>query len=233
LAESLPIVLVPGLLCSPRMYEPQIPALWGHGPVMVADHTRDDSMAGIARRILEQAPPRFVLIGLSMGGYISFEILRLAPGRVARLGLLDTQARPDTPEQSERRRAQIAMARDGKLLEVADQQFPLMFSAPRHGDDRLRGLNRQMAMDVGAEAFARQQTAIIGRPDSRPDLGAIGCPTLVLVGESDQITPPDRAQEMADAISDARLVAIPDSGHLSTLEQPAAVTAALTTWLEE
>ena len=230
---SLPIVLIPGLLCSPRMYEPQTPALWGHGPVMVADHTRDDSMTGIARRILAQAPPRFVLIGLSMGGYIAFGIMRQAPDRVARLGLLDTQARPDTPEQSERRRAQIAMANQGKLLDVADQQFPLMFSAPRHGDERLRVLNRQMAMDVGAEAFGRQQTAIIGRPDSRPDLGRIGCPTLVLVGESDQITPPDRAQEMAHAIADARLIAIPDSGHLSTLEQPAAVTAALTAWLED
>ena len=79
--ESLPIVLIPGLLCSPRMYEHQTPALWGHGPVMVADHTRDDSMAGIARRILAHAPPRFVLIGLSMGGYISFEIMRQAPDR--------------------------------------------------------------------------------------------------------------------------------------------------------
>lgn len=233
MGESLPIVLIPGLLCSPRMYEPQIPALWAHGPVMVADHTRDDSMAGIARRILAQAPPHFVLIGLSMGGYISFEILRQAPDRVARLGLLDTQARPDTPEQSERRRAQIVMAREGKLLEVADQQFPLMFSPPRHQDERLRALNRQMAVDVGADVLARQQMAIIGRPDSRPDLGAIGCPTLVLVGASDQITPPDRAQEMADAIPDARLVAIPDCGHLSTLEQPAAVTAALTQWLED
>ena len=232
MAEPLPIVLIPGLLCSPRMYEPQIPALWAHGPVMVATHTRDDSMAGIARRILGQAPERFVLIGLSMGGYISFEIMRQAPDRIARLGLLDTQARADTPEQSDRRRAQIAMAQGGKLQEVADLQFPMMFSEARHGDQRLRDLNRQMATDVGAEAFARQQTAIIGRPDSRPDLGDIACPTLVLVGESDTITPPERAKEMADVISDARLIVVPDSGHLSTLEQPAAVTAALTAWLE-
>ena len=229
--EPLPIVLIPGLLCSPRMYEPQIPALWRHGPVTIADHTRDDSMAGIAERILSQAPPRFVLIGLSMGGYIAFEILRQASQRIARLALLDTQARPDTPEQSERRRGQIAMAREGRLLEVADQQFPLMVSEPRHADQALRALNHRMADDVGVEAFARQQTAIIGRPDSRPDLAGIGCPTLVLVGESDVLTPPDRAKEMADAVADARLMVIPDCGHLSTLEQPAAVTAALTEWL--
>ena len=232
MSEPLPIVLIPGLLCTPELYAAQIPALWRFGPVMVADHTRDDSMAGIARRILDQAPPRFVLIGLSMGGYIAFEVLRQARERIARLALLDTQARPDLPEQSDRRRAQIVMAREGRLLEVADQQFPLMISEPRHGDETLRALNRAMAEDVGAEAFARQQTAIIGRADSRPDLGAIGCPTLVLVGESDAITPPDRAREMAEAIPDARLKVIPDCGHLSTLEQPEAVTSALTAWLD-
>ena len=232
MTESLPIVLIPGLLCSARMYDGQIPTLWRQGPVMVADHTRDDSMAGIAARVLAQAPPRFALAGLSMGGYIAFELLRQAPARVARLALLDTQARPDTPEQSERRRSQIALARQGRLLEVADQQFPLMVSVRRHGDASLRALNQQMAADVGPEAFGRQQTAIIGRIDSRPDLAAITCPTLVLVGEHDILTPPDRAQEMAEAIGGARLVVIQDSGHLSTAEQPEAVAAALEAWLE-
>ena len=232
MAEPLPIVLIPGLLCSARMYQAQIPALWRHGPVTVADHTRDDSMAGIASRILAQAPPRFALAGLSMGGYIAFELLRQAPGRVARLALLDTQARADTPEQSERRRSQITLAQAGRLLEVADQQFPLMISAAGHDDPELRALNQEMAADVGAEAFARQQTAIIGRIDSRPGVAAIACPTLVLVGQNDVLTPPDRAQEMAEAIGGARLVVIPDSGHLSAAEQPEAVTAALEAWLE-
>jgi pimeloyl-ACP methyl ester carboxylesterase len=232
MAEVLPIVLIPGLLCSPRMYEAQIPALWRRGPVMVADHTRSDSMAGIAADILAAAPPRFALAGLSMGGYIAFEILRQAPERIARLALLDTQARPDTPEQSDRRRMQIDLARKGRLLEVADLQFPLMISDSRHGDERLRALNRQMANDVGPEAFARQQMAIIGRPDSRPDLAAIRCPTLVLVGAQDALTPPDRAKEMAAAIGGARLSVIEDSGHLSTVEQPEAVTAVLEAWLE-
>lgn len=232
MAEALPIVLIPGLLCSHRMYEAQIPALWRHGPVILADHTRSDSMAGIAAGILAAAPPRFALAGLSMGGYIAFEILRQAPERVARLALLDTQARPDTPEQSDRRRMQIDLARKGRLLEVADLQFPLMISEPRHGDERLRALNHQMANDVGPEGFARQQTAIIGRPDSRPDLAAIRCPTLVLVGAEDALTPPDRAREMADAIQGARLAVIEDSGHLSTVEQPEAVTAALEAWLK-
>jgi pimeloyl-ACP methyl ester carboxylesterase len=233
MSEPLPIVLIPGLLCTPELYVPQIPALWRFGPVMVADHTRDDSMAGIAGRILANAPPRFVLMGLSMGGYTAFEIMRQAPGRVARLALIDTQARPDLPEQSERRRGQMAAAREGRLMEVADQLYPLMVAPGRHNDEELKTLWRRMVADTGADAFVRQQAAIMARPDSRPGLGAIGCPTLVVVGDQDALTPPDRAQEMMDAVAGARLVAIAGSGHLSPLEQPDAVGEALTAWLAQ
>src|SRR5205809_3821515 len=120
MAENVPILLVPGLNCSPRLYSPQIPALWRFGPVTVADHTRDDTMAAIAARILAAAPPRFALAGLSMGGYIALEMLRQAPDRVLRLALLDTGARADSPEQRERRLRLIAMAEGGRFAEVPD-----------------------------------------------------------------------------------------------------------------
>ncbi len=227
MTEPLPIVLIPGLLATPRLYAEQIPALWRIGPVTVAVHTRDDSMSAIARRILASAPSRFALVGLSMGGYLSFEILRQAPERVARLALLDTSARPDVPEQTEQRHAQIALARQGRLDEVSDLLFPRLVHTKRRGDDTLRELVRQMARDVGPESFVRQQTAIIGRPDSRPTLGAIRCPTLVIVGDGDLLTPPERAEEIAAGIAGAQLVVVPESGHLSTLEQPRAVTEAL------
>ncbi len=233
MSEPLPIVLIPGLLCTPELYAPQIPLLWRFGPVMVADHRRDDSMAGLARRILANAPPRFVLMGLSMGGYTALEIMRQAPERVARLALIDTQARPDTPEQSERRRGQMAAAREGRLAEVAGQLFPLMVHPRRHQDPALQALWRRMAEDTGAEAFVRQQAAIMGRMDSRPALGGIDCPTLILVGDQDALTPPDRAEEMAAGIAGATLVTIPGSGHLSPVEQPDAVSAALASWLED
>src|SRR3954465_10960111 len=120
----MPILLVPGLASSPRIYAPVLPELWRHGPVTVANHTRDDNMAVIARRILAEAPPRFALAGHSMGGYIAFEILRQAPQRVAKLALINTQARPDTAEASARRRAQIARAQDGEYHAVLDELFP-------------------------------------------------------------------------------------------------------------
>ena len=229
--EPLPVVLVPGLNCSARLYADQIPGLWRFGAVQVADHTRDDSMARIAGRILAAAPGSFALMGLSMGGYISFEIMRQAPERVAKLALIDTGARADTPEQTERRVRQIELAEGGRFAEIADLMFPLLVHRQHHGDAKLRDVNRAMAQETGAEAFVRQQRAIMRRPDSRPGLAAIRCPTLVLVGEGDELTPPALAQEIAAGIPGAHLVVVPDSGHLSTLEQPTAVTKALVEWM--
>jgi pimeloyl-ACP methyl ester carboxylesterase len=231
-SEPLPVMLVPGLLLNPRMYCEQIARLWRIGPVTVADHTRDESVAAIARRLLGSAPPRFALAGLSMGGYIALEVLRQAPERVVKVALLDTTARPDTPEQSEQRRALMELARRASLVEVNDRLFPRLVHARRSRDGALRKLFDLMAEEVGVPAFVRQQTALIGRPDSRPSLGAIRCPTLVIVGDGDQLTPPDRAQEIAAAIPGARLVVVPDCGHVSTVEQPDAVTQALLEFLQ-
>ena len=232
MTEPLPIVLVPGLLTSPRLFAEQLPTLWQHGPVTIAGTTRDNTIAALAGRILADAPPRFALAGLSMGGYICFELARQAPNRVARLALLDTTARSDTPKLTRRRQAQIALARGGRFAEVADQQFPLLIHPSRQSDPAVRELVRLMASEIGAEAFIRQQQAIIGRVDSRPGLGAIGCPTLVLVGDGDQLTPPELSVEIAGAIPGARLVVAAGSGHLTPLDQPEEVTKALVEWVE-
>ncbi len=229
--HSLPIILIPGLLGSPRLYAEQIPALWRLGPVTVATHTLDDSMGGIAKRILANSPIRFVLAGLSMGGYVCFEILRQAPKRVAKLILLDTSARPDAPEQSGQRRLQIEMARSRGLGEIGDGLFPRLVHARRWGDASLRRICRAMEQDVGVEGFVNQQTAVIGRPDSRPGLAAIRCPALVIVGDGDVLTPPEFAEEIANGIAGARLSVIRDSGHLSPLEQPGAVSKSMVEFL--
>lgn len=231
-AGFLPVVLVPGLLCSPLFYSRQIGELWKHGPVTVANHTHDDSMAGIARRILEHAPARFALAGHSMGGYIAFEVMRQAPGRVAKLALLDTGAQADTPEQTERRHRLIALARRGKLSEVHDHLWQVWVHPEFRASEALRDIARQMASQVGAQAFLRQQQAIMHRPDSRPGLAAIGCPTLILVGDSDQLTPPARSEEMAAAITGARLEVLKDCGHMCAMERPEETTRALMEWLE-
>src|SRR5262245_1646620 len=231
MTDPLPIVLAPGLNCSARLYAEQVPALWSCGPVTIADHRRDDSVGAIAARILAMAPPRFALAGLSMGGYIAFAIVREAPERVVRLALLDTSARPDTAEQTERRHSMIALAESGRFAEVSDLLFPVFVHRNRQGDETLRALVRTMAEETGPDAFVRQQRAIMTRPDCRPLLASIKCPTLVLVGDGDALTPPVLSEEIAAGIAGARLVRVPDSGHLSTLERPQAVNRALVEWL--
>jgi pimeloyl-ACP methyl ester carboxylesterase len=228
----VPLVLVPGLLCSARLYAPQITALWPFGPITVANHRYDDDMAAIAARILADAPPRFALAGLSMGGYIAFAMLRQAPERIAKLALLDTSARPDRPEQKEVREKGIAMAEGGSFSEVVDFLAPQFLHRDRRGDVTLNGLIRDMAADTGADAFVRQVKAIMKRPDSRPLLPRIGCPTLVLVGDGDELTPPELSEEIAAGIPGARLAVVPHCGHLSTVERPDAVSAALAEWLQ-
>jgi pimeloyl-ACP methyl ester carboxylesterase len=229
--NSLPILLIPGLVSSPRIYAPIIPALWRFGPVTVANHIRDDNMAMIARRILAEAPPRFALAGHSMGGYIAFEIMRQAPDRVAKLALINTQARPDTAEASARRRALIARARDGGLHDVIDEMLPLLVHPSRAGEADLRRLFHDMGDDVRAEGFINNQTAIIARADSRPTMAAIKCPTLVLTGDRDMLIPNTLSKEMAEGIAGAKLVIVPDCGHSPQPERPQATIDALLEWL--
>jgi pimeloyl-ACP methyl ester carboxylesterase len=231
MAAPLPLVLVPGLGCSARLYSPQIEALWRFGPVTVADHTRDETMEAIAKRILANAPPRFALAGLSMGGFISFAILRLAPERVDRVAFLDTNARADVPERSAEREKFIAMAQAGKFAEVNAALTP-RYLHPDHRGEAFRRIVDQMAADVGVEGFIRQQRAIMSRPDSRPMLSGIKCPTLVLVGDADQATPPELSKEIAGGIAGSKLVVVKNCGHLSTIEQPDAVNSAMIDWLQ-
>lgn len=231
MSERLPVVLVPGLNCSPRLYAAQLPEIWRFGPVTIADHTRDDTMAALAKRILDNAPERFALAGLSMGGYIALEIMRQASSRVAKLALLDTGGRDDPPEAQQRRRTNIAAAETGRFDEIIGVQFPLYVHPARANEAALKAEYLAMCHEVGAEAYVRQQKAIMGRADSRLLLPGIRCPTLVLVGAQDEATPPALSEEMAAAIPGARLVTVPDCGHLSTMERPQEVTQALVEWM--
>jgi len=227
------LVLIPGLACTARLYEAQISALSGDRNIVVADHAQDDSIPAIAARLLASAPERFALAGLSMGGYIAMEVMRQAPERVQRLALLDTTSRPDTPEATQDRKRLIALAEAGRYEDTFAQMWPRLVHPDRQGDEALQEVVFGMMRETGPEAYIRQQRAIMARADSRPLLPTIEIPTLVLVGENDAITPPEIAREMAEMIEWASLVVIPDSGHLSTLEQPERVSRALKAWLEE
>jgi pimeloyl-ACP methyl ester carboxylesterase len=231
MAAKTNLVLVPGLLCTSALWAPQIAALTDIADCTVADHTRHDTMEGIARSILAAAPQRFALAGLSMGGYIAYEIVRQAPERVERLALLDTGSRADTPERTAARRDLLATAEREGVRRAQELLMPTLIHKARLADRALVDAILQMAADTGLQAFRCQEAAIIGRPDNRPLLPDILCPTLVLVGEQDALTPPELAREIAAGIPGAKLEIVPDCGHLSTLERPEAVNSALRAWL--
>lgn len=226
-----PIVFVPGLLCSAEVFAPQVAALWPYGPVTTASTLEGKTIPEMAASILAAAPPRFALVGISMSGYICLEIIRQSPGRVIKLALLDTSARPDTPEQITRRRALVALARTGDFEALLAQVLSAILHPAHQNDPALREVNVRMGLTVGVNGLARQTEAVIARIESRPSLPAISVPTLVLVGDGDPLTPPDRAEEMAAAIPNARLVVVPKCGHGSTLEQPESVNRALIEWM--
>ena len=191
-------------------------------------------MAGVAHDVLAAAPfAVFALAGLSMGGYIALEIMRQAPQRVSKLALLDTAAGADLPEQTQRRMEFISLAERGKFLGITDMLLPLLVHPSRLNERALTDVVKSMAKNVGKEAFVRQQRAIMSRADSRVLLGAIACPTLVLCGRQDALTPLARHEEIAAGIMGSRLEIIEDCGHLSTLERPAEVNAALRRWLAQ
>lgn len=228
-----PILLLPGLLSTADIFTPQVAAMAAFGPVTVCSTSGRRTVGDMAAAVLAEAPDRFALAGISMGGYVALEIMRRSPGRVLRLALIDTSARPDTPEQSTRRRALVERARDMDFTTFAEELF-LNALHPKHRDDqRLRAINSAMAAAVTLEEFATNTEAAITRPDARRVLHSIGVPTLILVGDEDAVTPPDHSREMAAAIPGSKLTIVPDAGHASTIEQPLFVNKALEQWVAD
>ncbi|MBV9654681.1 MAG: alpha/beta fold hydrolase [Acetobacteraceae bacterium] len=230
--SAFPLLLLPGLLCDRELWAAQVEALSGRYDLRIADLTQDDSVGAMAARAIAGMPPRFAVAALSMGGYVAFELMRAVPERVAALCLFDTSARPDTKEQARRRRGLIALTRVGRFRGVNPRLLPELLHPDNLGNPKLRDIVTGMALRVGRDAFIRQQTAILGRPDSRPVLTRIAVPTLVCTGEADRFIPPEHAAEIAAGIRGAQFAVIAGSGHLPPLERPADVNRLLAEWME-
>ncbi len=227
------LVLLPGLLATRRVWQNQVDALSDLADITVPELYDYDSIGAMAEAVLAAVTGPFALAGFSMGGYVSFEILRRAPKRVQRLALVDTQATPDTHEATTRRHGFIEQTRIGRFVGVQPAIMPTIIHPSRLKDTSVTQPILDMAQQVGAEGFVRETHATMARPDSRPMLGSIRVPTLVIVGRQDQTAPLARAEEMATTIPNARLVVIEECGHMSPLEKPAEVTAAMRRWLSE
>ena len=228
------LVLVPGLLCDFRLWQHQIAEFSNEYEIIVGDTFRDDSIAGMASRIIEQADGQeFALAGLSMGGYVALEIVRQAQSKVRGLALLDTSARPDDEVQKRRRRGLINLAGRGQFFGVTPRLLPMLIHPTQLENMELTDLIVGMAAHVGKERFVSQQTAIMNRADSRSNLKDIDCPTIVICGQEDEITPPELAEEMSGEIPQSRLHLIETCGHLTCLEKPFETNMHIRNWLQE
>ncbi|MGI9484214.1 MAG: alpha/beta fold hydrolase [Hyphomicrobiales bacterium] len=229
--SKLPLVLIPGLLCTAKLWAPQVTALSDVAECQIGDHTRHNTISGIARSILGNAPDRFALAGLSMGGYISFEIMRQAPERVEKLALLDTSALSDTDEKRHGRLALIDQANSAFESFLHSFWLHQMLAPEKRGDDDLNEEILSMARETGVETYVRQQQAIVSRPDSRATCEQINCPVMIVVGALDEATPVARHEEIHAITPNSELAVIKGCGHLSTIEAPMEVNALLREWL--
>jgi pimeloyl-ACP methyl ester carboxylesterase len=232
LREPIPLVLLPGVLNDGDLWAHQTKHLGGVATSWVADTSSHDNLPDLAASILARAPARFALAGLSMGGYVAFEILRQAPERVLRLALVDTSACPDTKERKRQRQGLIELAEKGQFRGVTPRMLPSLIAHRHLRNEALTGRIYAMAGRIGRDGFIRQELAVMERPDSRPMLPGITVPTIVVCGRDDRLTPPSRAEEMAAAIPGADLLVVAGAGHLAPMERPYAVTRALRGWLQ-
>ncbi len=226
------LLLVPGLLCDAALWRHQLEGLSDAAEVWVTDkHTGYASIGEIAHAIMQEAPAKFSVAGLSMGGYIALEMALNWSARIERLILLDTTAAADTPSQTERRETLIELARRGKIEEIIQSLLPAFVHPERLRDLELVSEIVEMAKRVGTDKFIRQQEAIISRRNQTSNLHRIACPALVICGREDALTPLECSEKLTAGIPDSELLVVPDCGHLSTMESPRRVTEAMRRWL--
>ncbi len=228
------LLLLPGLLCDASVWDAQVTGLRGICEVRAfPDFYGYESLDAMARGVLESAPPRFHVCGHSMGGRVAFEIYRLAPERVQSLMLFDTGTDAAQPGEQETRGALVELGRTKGMEAVAAAWLPPMVHPGRLQDKPFMAALTQMVCRATPEIFARQQHALLTRPDVGPMLPHITCPALVGCGADDRWSPLSVHEQIAAAIPGARLASIPDSGHMVSVEAPEAFNAVLTRWMQE
>lgn len=225
------IVLLPGLLNDHTIWDGASAVLAKYGEVSVPEYGPVGDLANLADAVLEAAPEQFLLAGFSMGGYLALEVMRRAPERVLGLALVSTSARADTADQQAMREKIIAAVQRGKYDKVVAGTTEGALASGGNAD-RYRDQMASMATAIGPDNFCEHMRAVLNRRDSRAQLPLIKVPTLVAVGEEDQVVPPEFSRELAAAIEGAELAVIPGSGHMLPLQGSEALNASLCEWVE-
>jgi pimeloyl-ACP methyl ester carboxylesterase len=225
------LILLPGLAGDREMWRAQLRDLEAWNPVVTDVHMRHPTIREMASALLAEHPGPLVLCGASMGGMVAMEAARVAPRRVAGLALLGTTARPESGDMRKLRENAIELFAQGRVAEVIEPNVGLAFHPDQASDPQLVASYLEFVLRAGAQQLIRQNRAVIGRPDARLHLPGLACPTLVMYGDADVLTPPENAQEIAALVPGARLVKVPRCGHMLTMEKPEIVNAELLGWL--
>jgi len=228
----IPLVLIPGMMCDARLFQPQIAVFSGSREVICAPIHEADSMIDLAASILGYAPSRFALAGLSMGGIVAMEILRQAPNRVERIALMDTNPLAEATEVKARRHVQMKTVREGGLSNVVRDEMKPNYLSDVPNRNNILDLCLEMALDLGPDAFLNQSCALMNRADYSTTLQDADLPALILCGREDKLCPVARHELMAKLIRGSHLDIVDGAAHLPTLEQPELTNAALARWLE-
>lgn len=227
------LLLLPGILNDYRLWQHQIPALETEWELRFPKTHHRENISEIAEEILETAPEKFAMAGLSMGGYVALEMMRLAGNRVTHLALIASSARQDTPERKHQRNAMINLSKKGKFLGISPRLLPSIIAREHLDNPAVYGPILAMAETIGRKGFIRQETAAMSRRDQCDTLQAITCPTLVIVGNSDRLTPPHLSEEMHQGVAGSTFHMLEACGHLPPLEQPETVTRLMQQWLAQ
>jgi pimeloyl-ACP methyl ester carboxylesterase len=237
IAPLPPVLFLPGLLCDSKTWEYQSRVLAGIAECITAEWSGEDSLAKMAQTALRIAPERFAVAGHSMGGRVALEVYRAAPHRVTHIALLNTGYLPRSQDAAGEQEARsryvlLEVAKTEGMRAMATQWLPPMINPARRGDRALSETIVEMFARKSPAIFEAQICALLSRPDATPVLESIRCPALLLSGLEDTWSPPSRHANMAAKIpGPSSVVTVPDCGHMSTLEQPAAVAEALRAWL--
>ena len=226
-----PLVMIPGMMCDERIFAPQIEELVSKRSVHIADISKHDTISDLAADVLSHAPPKFCLVGHSMGGIVAMEICAQDPKRIEKLVLMDTNPLAELEEVKLKREPQISDALSGKLINVIRDEMKPNYLASSENQDIILNICLEMALSLGPKVFINQSRALQTRADQQSNIQSINIPVLIMCGSEDKLCTVERHEMMHNMISNSELKIINNAGHMPTLEQPSETTEVLKEWL--
>ena len=223
--------MIPGMMCDERIFAPQIEELVSKRSVHVADISKHDNISDLAADVLSHAPPKFCLVGHSMGGIVAMEICAQDPKRIEKLVLIDTNPLAELEEVKLKREPQISDALSGKLVNVIRDEMKPNYLASSENQDIILNICLEMALSLGPKVFINQSRALQTRADQQSNIQSINIPVLIMCGSEDKLCTVERHEMMQNMISNSELKIINNAGHMPTLEQPSETTEVLKEWL--